>query len=383
MTILALLMAAGQGERLAAKKLAGERPKQYLPLLGQSILARSVAVLRKAGLPVRVVIAREHQALYDEASQGMDLPPPLYGGKTRQESVRLALEQLPELPERILIHDAARSLLSQNVLTDLLQQTEAAIVAVPVVDSLKRSAEHYVQQSIARDHMWQAQTPQIFPAAQLLALHQQFAQSSFTDDAGLFEAAQHPVRIVLGDADNFKITTPADLHKAERLLLSTHSDIRVGFGYDVHALVPGDGVWLGGIKIPHSHKLDGHSDADVLLHAITDALLGTLADGDIGVHFPPTDMRWRGAASAQFVQYALNKLTARGGIVRHVDCTILAEAPKINPHRQAMLQNLASLLALPLSRLGLKATTTEKLGFVGRNEGIAAQAVVTVSFADE
>lgn len=372
----AVIVAAGTGERFG-----GSLPKQYRPLAGSSVLRRSVEAFRATGrfADIVVVIRDEHRALYDDAAAGLGLPDPVTGGATRQDSVRAALEWLEaRAPDRVLVHDAARPLVDRATIDrvlDALDEAEAAIAAVPVVDTIKRAEAGIAAGTVDRSGLWQAQTPQGFCFPALLAAHRVAAGEALTDDAAVAERQGIAVRLVEGHVDNFKITTEADLTRAERLLGG--ADIRTGTGFDVHRLIPGDAVTLCGIRIPHGFKLEGHSDADVGLHALTDALLGAIGAGDIGQHFPPSDERWRGADSAAFLAHAGELVRARGTIL-NVDVTLLCERPKIGPHRATMVARIAEILAIDAERVSVKATTTERLGFTGREEGIAAQASASV-----
>jgi 2-C-methyl-D-erythritol 4-phosphate cytidylyltransferase/2-C-methyl-D-erythritol 2,4-cyclodiphosphate synthase len=380
MSTFALIVAAGRGERLGA-----DRPKQYLPLAGVPILARTVAAF--AGHPrvdgVQVVIRPGDEDLYEDALRGFDLPPPVRGGATRQESVRHGLDALKaRTPSRVLIHDAARPFISAAAITrviDALDFQPGAIAAVPLADTLKRGADGRITGTVDRSGLWRAQTPQGFHFDAILAAHHAAAgRGDLTDDAAVAELAGLDVALVPGDEGNMKITTADDLARAEHILLAGLSDLRVGTGYDVHRLVAGDGVWLCGVKIASDRKLDGHSDADVALHAIVDAILGALGEGDIGQHFPPSDAKWKGAPSRLFVEHAASLVRARGGAIAHVDVTIVCERPKVSPHRAAMRSALAAMLGVAEDRISVKATTTEGLGLTGRGEGIAAQAVATI-----
>ncbi|WP_395676449.1 bifunctional 2-C-methyl-D-erythritol 4-phosphate cytidylyltransferase/2-C-methyl-D-erythritol 2,4-cyclodiphosphate synthase [Inquilinus sp.] len=372
----AVIVAAGTGERFG-----GSLPKQYRPLAGSSVLRRSVEAFRATGrfADIVVVIRDEHRALYDAAAAGLGLPDPVAGGATRQDSVRAALEWLEaRAPDRVLVHDAARPLVDRATIDrvlDALDEAEAAIAAVPVVDTIKRAEAGIATGTVDRSGLWQAQTPQGFRFPALLAAHRAAAGEALTDDAAVAERQGIAVRLVEGHVDNFKITTEADLTRAERLLGG--ADIRTGTGFDVHRLIPGDAVILCGIRIPHGFKLEGHSDADVGLHALTDALLGAIGAGDIGQHFPPSDERWRGADSAAFLAHAGELVRARGTIL-NVDVTLLCERPKVGPHRATMVARIAEILGIDAERVSVKATTTERLGFTGREEGIAAQASASV-----
>jgi 2-C-methyl-D-erythritol 4-phosphate cytidylyltransferase/2-C-methyl-D-erythritol 2,4-cyclodiphosphate synthase len=369
-------------------------PKQYRMLAGRAVLTHSVdALLRHPAVTtVRVVILPEDRELYDDAVAGYALPPPIAGGATRQESVRNGLRVLADRSSgetcRVLIHDGARPFVSMATIDRVvaaLDEAPGAIAALPVVDTLKRGSDGLVAATMARDDMWRAQTPQGFDLAAIVRAHAMVAGRDLTDDAAVAEAAGLAVRLVAGDEDNLKITTEDDLRRAERLLAGA-METRTGSGYDVHRFAPGDHVRLCGVDVPHDRALLGHSDADVGLHALTDALLGAVGAGDIGMHFPPSNASWRNADSAQFLVHAAQLVRRRGGRIVHLDVTLICERPKIGPHRAAMTARVAGLLGLAPGRVSVKATTTEGLGFAGRAEGIAAQAVATISLprgADE
>jgi 2-C-methyl-D-erythritol 4-phosphate cytidylyltransferase / 2-C-methyl-D-erythritol 2,4-cyclodiphosphate synthase len=376
---VALVVAAGRGTRLG-----GETPKQYLPLGPKPLLRHSLETLaaHRAIDRVRVVFNPEDRARYEAAAAGLDLLPPVAGGAARQDSVRLGLESLAELaPQRVLIHDAARPFLDGAIIDRVvaaLDEAPGAIPALPLRDTVKRGIDGNVAATLDRAELWRAQTPQAFRYAEIMAAHRAAAGLDLSDDAAVAERAGLAVKLVAGTEANFKITTETDLREAERRLSAMLGDVRTGQGFDVHAFGPGDHLWLCGVKVPHDHGLIGHSDADAGLHALTDAILGAIGDGDIGVHFPPSDPQWRGAASDQFLRHAADKVRAKGGAVSHVDVTIICERPKVGPHRAAMVQRLAQILGIDASRVSVKATTTEQLGFTGRGEGLAAQAVATV-----
>lgn len=383
-TTAALIVAAGRGTRARG---ADGRPKQYEPVGGASILAHTLqafAAHRQIG-PIQVVIHADDQELYRAATQTFSLCAPVTGGATRQASVHAGLEALTgDAPDHVLIHDAARPFVTESVLTRVLNALathRGAIAADPVADTLKRAGtDGTIAETVDRAGLWRAQTPQGFHFATILEAHRQAAaigRTDFTDDAALAEWAGIPVLLVAGSSANVKITTTEDLMTADRAFTGP-SYSRSGLGFDVHAFAPGDHVWLGGVAIPHTHKLDGHSDADVVLHALTDALLGTIGDGDIGQHFPPSDPKWKGAASILFLDDAVRRVRARGGRILNADITVLAEAPRIGPHRDAMQAVIAASLGCRPADVGIKATTTETLGFVGRREGIAAMAIATV-----
>jgi 2-C-methyl-D-erythritol 4-phosphate cytidylyltransferase/2-C-methyl-D-erythritol 2,4-cyclodiphosphate synthase len=377
---IALIVAAGAGTRLG-----GEVPKQYLPLAGRAVLRHSVETfLRHREISgVRVVISAEHRALYNAAIAGLTILPPVAGGASRQDSVRNGLESLADLqPGRVLIHDAARPFLTAAIVDRTLaalDEAPGAVVAVPVTDTLKRGQDGCVAGTIDRSALWRAQTPQAFRYADILAAHRRAKGAAMTDDAAVAEAAGLPVKLVMGADDNFKITTADDLRRAERLVGAAAQEFRTGAGYDVHRFAAGDSVTICGVRIPHDQSLEGHSDADVGLHALTDAILGAVGAGDLGSHFPPSDPQWRGADSARFLSHAAGLVAAKGGRIAHVDVTLICERPKIAPHRAAMVARIAAILGLPEGRVSVKATTTEGLGFTGRREGIAAQAVATIA----
>ena len=379
---IALIVAAGSGERFG-----GELPKQYLTLAGQPLLRRAIEAFAShpAVSGVQVVYQPTHRNLYDEAVAGLALPEPVPGGATRQDSGRFGLERIAEspagAPDYVLIHDAARPLVDADTISRVIAALEtapAAIAAVPVIDTLKKGVDGFTAGTVDRSGLWRAQTPQGFRFSAILEAHRRLAGAGLTDDAAVAEAAGLPVALVLGSPDNLKVTTPVDLDRAHRLLGATIPDIRTGMGFDVHRFAPGDGVMLCGVKVPHSHRLEGHSDADVALHALTDAILGAIAAGDIGSHFPPSEPKWRGVDSTVFLRHAADLVRQRGGVLGHVDVTIICERPKVGPHRDAMAARLAEVLEIEPGRVSVKATTTEKLGFTGREEGIAAQAIATV-----
>lgn len=377
---VALIVAAGSGERFG-----GDIPKQYQDLAGAPILRRSVlAFLRHPSIrAVQVVINPDHRQLYDTAIKGLDLPEPITGGVTRQDSVRFGLEALQkQKPSYVLIHDAARPLIDDATITrvyEALQKHPAAIAAKPLVDTLKRGEDGVVAATIDRNNLWQAHTPQGFRFDAIFDAHQQLKGQALTDDAAVAERMGMKVALVHSNPDNMKLTNPDDLDRAQRLLgYGALPDVRTGYGYDVHRLVPGDAITLCGHTFAHDRKLEGHSDADAALHALTDALLGTIGEGDIGMHFPPSNPKWRGADSTHFLQHAVDLVRQRGGAISHVDLTIICERPKIGPQRAAMQERLATLLRLAKDRVSIKATTTEGLGFTGRGEGLAVQAICTV-----
>jgi len=376
---IALVVAAGRGTRLD-----GALPKQYLALGGRPLLRHAIDALRfhRGVAQLRIVYQPDDQALYDAATVGLDLLTPVAGGATRQESVRLGLESLaPLAPDRVLIHDAARPFVEAEIIDQVLAALDGAPGAIPAVklsDTVKRGADGMVAETVDRSALWRAQTPQGFHYGAILAAHTAAAGRDLPDDAAVAEAAGLTVRLVAGSEANFKVTTREDFARAEQIIQSRQSDIRTGQGFDVHAFGPGDHVFLCGVRVPHEQSLVGHSDADVGLHALTDAILGALGAGDIGVHFPPTDPQWRGAPSHKFLAHAAGLVAEAGGTIAHVDVTLICERPKIGPHRAAMVQCIAEILGLDARRVSVKATTTEGLGFTGRGEGIAATALATL-----
>lgn len=378
LTAHALIVAAGKGLRAG-----GEIPKQYQMVGGKSLLRHAIERLSsQPGLDgITVVIDPNDSLLYAKATAGLALAPPVAGGTTRQQSVRRGLEALAGCPPAIiLVHDAARAFVPASVVDGLFvaladPANDGAVPALPVVDSLRRGSNHY-ESAVERDGLFRVQTPQAFRYGALLAAHRAAAPGA-SDDLAIAMAAGMRVAITPGDERAFKVTAPEDFAKAESMILPPLSS-RAASGFDVHRFGPGDHVWLCGVKIPHSNGLIGHSDADAGLHALTDALLGTIGAGDIGDHFPPTDPKWKGAASHQFLAHAASLVREAGGIIDHVDLTIICERPKIGPHRPAMRARIAEILGIDIARASVKATTTEALGFTGRNEGLAAQAIASV-----
>lgn len=378
---IALIVAGGRGSRFGHPT-----PKQYLTLAGLPVIRRAaLAFLAHPRIDgVRIVHGADAEADYRAALDGLDPMSPATGGAERQDSVRNGLESLENQDVgAVLIHDAARPFVDAETISrtlDALDDADGAIAAIPVADTVKRVApgDRRITATIDRAELWRAQTPQSFRFEPILAAHRAVAGERLTDDAAVAERAGLKVVTVMGSEDNFKITTREDLLRAEALLLARAGETRVAGGFDVHRFGPGDRVILGGVAIPHDFGLEGHSDADVALHALTDALLGTIAAGDIGTHFPPTDARWRGAESGQFLRHAAKLVAERGGVITHLDVTIICERPKIGPHRAAITARIAELLGLAQDRVSVKATTTEGLGFTGRREGIAAQATATV-----
>jgi 2-C-methyl-D-erythritol 4-phosphate cytidylyltransferase/2-C-methyl-D-erythritol 2,4-cyclodiphosphate synthase len=381
MRTVGLVVAAGRGQRLG-----GEIPKQYLPLGDAAVIRHCLERLtRHPGVDdVRTVIHPDDRPLYDRAVAGLTLLDPVPGGERRQESVRLGLESLlPLAPAQVLIHDAARPFLDDAMIDGALAALQAApgaVVAVPVADTVKRAADGHVAETVDRAGLWRAQTPQAFRFADILSAHRAAIGVDLTDDAAVAEQAGLEVRLVAGNENNFKVTTGDDLHRARALMEYRRGggEYRSGQGLDVHRFGPGDHLTLCGVRIPHDAGLIGFSDADAGLHALTDAILGAIAAGDIGTHFPPGDRRWRDADSAIFLKRAGDLVAARGGRIVNLDLTLICERPRIGPYREAMTARIAEILELDPSRIAIKATTTERLGFTGRGEGLAAQAVATV-----
>ena len=386
-SIAVIVVAAGQGERASVNGDAV--PKQYRPIGGKPVVARTIAAFLdvEAISHILPVIHADHDgnfAALDLADAR--LLPPASGGASRQASVLEGLKALEPLqPDYVLIHDAARPFVPRALIEAVIAaiaDNDGALPTLPVTDTIKRSPDgHMVAGTEDRRQLHAAQTPQGFSFERIFSAHRRAAQieRDFTDDAEIAEWAQLRVVMVPGDRDNIKITHPDDFNRAERLLQGdSRMETRIGIGYDVHSFAPGDAVWLGGVKIPHSAKLQGHSDADVALHALTDAILGAIGEGDIGVHFPPIDMQWRDAASTIFLRHAGELVRRRNGRIVNLDVTIVAEAPRIAGHAPAMCAVIAETLGIAASRVAVKATTNEKLGFIGREEGIVAMASASV-----
>jgi len=381
--VAAVVVAAGRGHRAG-----GDRPKQYRHLAGDPVIRSSLSLFSWHGEigAVQAVIHPDDVKPYEQAVQGLKLMPPVFGGATRQMSVRAGLEALGRAnPDIVLVHDAARPFCSSTLVSNAIAASAATGAAVPVLevtDTIKQiDSGGHIAATLDRSQLRSVQTPQAFAFAPLLDAHRRAADAGrddFTDDAALAEWAGMKVSVFAGEPGNVKLTTDDDFARAEARRIASLADLRVGSGFDVHPFGPGDHVMLGGLRIAHERGLAGHSDADVALHALVDAILGALADGDIGNHFPPNDPRWRGAASDQFLKFAVERLRQRGGRIAHLDLTIICEAPRIGPHRDAMRRKIAEIAEIAIERVAVKATTSEKLGFTGRGEGIAAMATATV-----
>lgn len=372
----AIIVAAGQGTRAGSSV-----PKQFAPIAGKPMLAHSFAALSShpAIEQVLVVIGQGQEAALEEALGKVAF---VIGGTTRRESVANGLAAIDA--ERVLIHDAARPFLSHKVIDALLavlDSHEGALPALPVADTLARGGEA-LGDTVPREGLVRVQTPQAFRTATIRAAHAAWpSDREATDDAQMVRALGQEIALVPGDIQLEKITHPDDFAAAEARHAATMR-VRTAQGYDVHRFAEGEELWLGGVQIPHSKGLSGHSDADVALHAVTDALLGTIGAGDIGMHFPPSDAKWRGAASARFLEHAVGLLAAQGGVIDFIDLTIICEAPKIGPHREAIRASIAAILQVRESQVSVKATTTERLGFTGRGEGMAAQAIATIRIGE-
>jgi 2-C-methyl-D-erythritol 4-phosphate cytidylyltransferase/2-C-methyl-D-erythritol 2,4-cyclodiphosphate synthase len=386
-TIAVVIVAAGKGERASAS--GAPEPKQYRTIAGKPVLTRTVeAFLAVPGVSqIVTAIHPDHLARYQ--ALGLDDPrllPPVTGGESRQASVLEGLKALGKSrPDYVLIHDAARPFASVELIERVLAtltHVDGALPVVAVTDTIKKSLDgQLVHGTEDRNLLHAAQTPQGFRFGQIFSAHMRATtvRRPFTDDAEIAEWAGLRVAIVEGDRDNFKITHPEDFVRAERIIAGDRNmETRVGTGFDVHSFEPGDAVWLAGVKIPHKAKLNGHSDADVALHALTDAILGAVGEGDIGIHFPPSDPQWKGAASTIFLKHAGDIVKKMGGRIVNLDVTIVAEAPKIAPHVPAMRQVIGEVLGISPSRVAVKATTNEKLGFLGREEGVVAMASASI-----
>jgi 2-C-methyl-D-erythritol 4-phosphate cytidylyltransferase/2-C-methyl-D-erythritol 2,4-cyclodiphosphate synthase len=383
LSVAAIVVAAGRGLRAGA-----DRPKQYRTVGGEPVIRTSLALF--ATHPevdlVQPVIRGDDQDLYRDTVAGLSLLPPVAGGATRQASVRAGIEALGRHgPDIVLVHDAARPFASAALVSRAIAALGDAPAAVPglaVSDTIKRiDADDRVAETLDRTTLCTVQTPQAFRLTALRDAHRRAlaaGRDDFTDDAALMEWSGASVAVFPGEAGNVKLTTADDFLRAEGEHMAALGDVRTGAGYDVHAFGDGDHVMLGGVRVPYARGLTGHSDADVVLHAVVDAILGALADGDIGSHFPPSDPQWKGAASDKFLKYAVDRVTARGGRIANLEVTMICERPKIGPLRDVMRARIAEITGVNVSRVAVKATTSERLGFTGREEGIAATASATV-----
>ena len=382
--VAAVIVAAGRGYRAG-----GNMPKQYRALAGEPVIRPTLAAF--LGHPqidaVQPVIHPDDEAIFRAATAGLQrLLPPVPGGATRQASVRAGLEALRAAgPDLVLIHDAARPFLTSDLISRAIAAaTEhgAAVPAIAVTDTVKAvDGQNMISETLDRSRLRTVQTPQAFAYDVIVALHDRAAaagRDDFTDDAALAEWAGRAVNVFSGESGNVKLTTNVDFERAEALRMAAVGDVRTGSGFDVHAFGDGDHIMLAGVRIPHNRGVSGHSDADVALHALVDAILGALAEGDIGVHFPPSDPQWRGASSDRFLAFACERVRARAGMIAHLDVTVVCEAPRVGPYRDAMRTRIAAIASVPIERVAIKATTSEKMGFTGRSEGIVAMATATV-----
>ena len=382
--VAAVVVAAGRGYRAG-----GDMPKQYRAIAGEPVIRPTLTAFLRHPLvdAVQPVIHPDDADAFRIATAGLDnLLPPVPGGATRQASVRAGLQALrAAAPELVLIYDAARPFLSGDLISRAIAaatQHGAAVPAIAITDTVKQiDAQDMISETLDRSRLRTVQTPQAFAYDLIVALHGRAAaagREDFTDDAALAEWAGHRVNAFPGESTNVKLTTNDDFERAEMLRLAALADVRTGNGFDVHAFGDGDHVMLGGVRIPHTRGVTGHSDADVALHALVDAILGALAEGDIGVHFPPSDPQWRGASSDRFLAFACERVRARSGMIAHLDVTIVCETPRVGPHRDAMRTRIAAIAGIPIGRVAVKATTSEKMGFTGRGEGLVAMATATV-----
>jgi 2-C-methyl-D-erythritol 4-phosphate cytidylyltransferase/2-C-methyl-D-erythritol 2,4-cyclodiphosphate synthase len=382
--VAAVIVAAGRGQRAGS-----DIPKQYRAVAGVPAIRSTLSAI--SGHPqidvVQTVIHPDDEPLFRAASRGLGkLLEPVAGGATRQISVHAGLQALGmHAPDLVLIHDAARPFLSAGLISRAIeagQQYSAAVPGVLIADTVKKIDDGgMVNETLDRSRLRTVQTPQAFAYALIVEAHRRAAvagRDDFTDDAALAEWAGDSVRIFEGEAANVKLTTNDDFARAELLHGAALADVRTGTGFDVHAFADGDHVMLGGVRIPHTRAVTGHSDADVVLHALVDAILGALADGDIGQHFPPSDPQWRGASSDRFLTFACERVRARGGVIGNLDVTVVCEAPRVSPHRDAMRARIAEIAGISADRVAVKATTSETLGFTGRREGIVAMATATL-----
>lgn len=387
MSVVAVIVAGGSGLRAG-----GGLPKQYQLVGGKPVIRLTLEAFLNHPMISRVqtVIGHGHEALFASATEGLQrLLVPVIGGGSRQDSCRQGLEACLQLqPVKVLIHDAARPFLSSDLIGNVIRELDHAVAVIPglpVADTMKYAPSGLIERTVDRASLWFVQTPQGFQFEKILNAHRKAlrdGKTTFTDDAAVAEYAGMRVQIIAGEQKNRKLTTSHDILEADREH-STHRfenlpDVRMGQGIDFHVFEKGNAVTLCGVKIPHTHKLKGHSDADVALHALTDAILGAIGEADIGQHFPPTDKQWKAAPSSIFIAKAMELLTARGGVLSNVDVTVLAEAPRIGPHVLAMKKNLSTMLGITVDRIGIKATTTEKMGAIGRKEGMSASAIATV-----
>jgi len=382
--VAAVIVAAGRGQRVG-----GDIPKQYRTIAGRPVIRPTLeAFAGHAQIDViQPVIHPTDKNLFRGASSGLDkLRDPVAGGATRQISVRAGVQALAaHAPDLVLIHDAARPFLSAELIGRAIsagRQFGAAVPGIAIADTVKKIDDAaIVSETLDRSHLRTVQTPQAFGYPLIAEAHRRAeaeGRDDFTDDAALAEWAGHRVHVFAGEAGNVKLTTNEDFTRAELLHAASLADVRIGNGFDVHIFADGDHVMLGGVRIPHTRGVSGHSDADVALHALVDAILGALAEGDIGQHFPPSDPQWRGASSDRFLAFACERVRARGGLIGNLDVTIVCEAPRVSPHRDAMRARIAEIAGIPAARVAVKATTSEKLGFTGRGEGIVAMATATV-----
>jgi 2-C-methyl-D-erythritol 4-phosphate cytidylyltransferase / 2-C-methyl-D-erythritol 2,4-cyclodiphosphate synthase len=382
--IAAVVVAGGRGLRAG-----GDVPKQYREIAGEPVIRPSLSTFldHPQICAVQPVIHPQDEAAFRAATAGLQkLLPPAWGGATRQASVRSGLEALAaRAPGIVLIHDAARPFLTEALIDRAIvagKDHGAAVPAVAIADTVKKiDDDARVTETLDRSRLRMVQTPQAFGFDLIVAAHRRAAAAGlqdFSDDAALAEWAGHRVSVFEGEAGNVKLTTNDDFTRAEMLGQAALSDVRTGNGFDVHAFADGDHVMLGGVRIPHSCGVTGHSDADVALHALVDAILGALADGDIGSHFPPSDPQWKGASSDRFLAFACERVRARRGMIVHLDVTVVCEAPRVSPHRDAMRARIAQIAGISVARVAVKATTSEQLGFTGRSEGLVAMATATV-----
>jgi 2-C-methyl-D-erythritol 4-phosphate cytidylyltransferase/2-C-methyl-D-erythritol 2,4-cyclodiphosphate synthase len=382
-SVAAVVVAAGRGTRAH-----GGVPKQYRSVGGEPVIRSSLALMAWHGEvgAVLPVIHPDHKAAFESATRDLKLMPPVLGGATRQASVRAGLEALAAArPDIVLVHDCARPFCSASLVSRAIAicaRTGAAVPAIELTDTVKSVDENgFVTATHDRARLRSVQTPQAFAYAPLLDAHRRAlaaGREDFPDDAALAEWAGMKVAVFPGEASNTKLTTEDDFARAEERRLASLADLRVGSGFDVHPFGDGDHVMLGGVRIPHDRGVVSHSDGDVVIHALVDAILGALTEGDIGAHFAPSDPRWRGAASEQFLRFAAERVRARGGRIAHLDVTVCCEAPHLHAHRNAIRQRIAAILDIAVERVAVKASSTEKLGFLGRGEGIAAFATATV-----